>query len=567
MSVVAEFDGIRAALAAAGQPFEMVERPINGEPMQVYKNLPPNLSHMIVTAYQTYPDRTFIVAGDLRWTYGEFVPLAAGLAKIFREQYGVGPGERVAIAMRNAPQWVLGFFAAILAGATPVAINSRGTADDMAYTLNDAQAAILLADERRADAIGGDYDGVLLIADDAGGFCDRAGHALDIQPAAVTPSDADAEDIALILFTSGTTGRPKGAMLSHRSVATFLFNLQHNGFVHLVRAAKKLGMEPMQLAAASPQYATFSTWPFFHMSGATSMILGAATVGGKIVMMERWNPGVALDLIPKEKITIVQGAPAVFWDLFAHPDFNKTDLSTVNGAFSGGQVLSSNLLQAMVEHFPGALVGGGYGMTEANGPVTNSTGDEYLVNTKAQGRVVPGTRLRIVGEDGRDQPLGEPGEIWVKSPLVMSGYWNNPEASAAAFSEDGWLRTGDVGFLDAEGFVTIVDRIKDMIISLSENIYSAEIERAFQGLPGLMEVAAYGVPDPRMGERLVVAIVPHPGVAMDADEVMDFARANLAGYKVPTEIVIRPEPFIRNATGKVDKVLLRKSHPANQPAE
>jgi long-chain acyl-CoA synthetase len=297
------------------------------------------------------------------------------------------------------------------------------------------------------------------------------------------------------------------------------------------------------------------------------MILGATAIGGKIVMMERWNPGVALSLIPKEKITIVQGAPAVFWDLFAHPDFARTDLSTVNGAFSGGQVLSTNLLQAMVEHFPGALVGGGYGMTEANGPVTNSTGDEYLVNTKAQGRVVPGTRLRIVNEDGRDQPLGEPGEIWVKSPLVMSGYWNNPDASAAAFSADGWLRTGDVGFLDADGFVTIVDRIKDMIISLSENIYSAEIERAFQGLPGLMEVAAYGVPDPRKGERLVVAIVPHPGATMDAEAVMDFARANLADYKVPTEIVIRAEPFVRNATGKVDKVVLRKSHPANQPAE
>jgi acyl-CoA synthetase (AMP-forming)/AMP-acid ligase II len=437
----------------------------------------------------------------------------------------------------------------------------------MAYTLKDAQAKVLVADQRRADAIGGDYDGVLLVADGEGGLRDRAGKPIAIPPAPVEPSGADEEDIALILFTSGTTGRPKGAMLSHRSVATFLTNLQHNGFVHLVRAAKKLGMDPMDLAAAAPPYASFSTWPFFHMSGATSMILTATSLGGKIVMMERWDPGLALSLIPKEKITVVQGAPAVFWDLFAHPDFKTTDLSTVTGAFSGGQVLSTNLLQAMVEHFPGAQVGGGYGMTEANGPVTTSTGDEYLVNTMAQGRVVPGTKLRIVSEDGRDQPLGEPGEIWVKSPLVMSGYWNNPEASAAAFSEDGWLKTGDVGFLDADGFITIVDRIKDMIISKSENIYSAEIERAFQELPGLMEVAAYGVPDPRMGERLVVAIVPHPGVAMDAGEIMDFARANLADYKVPTEIVIRDEPFIRNATGKVDKVLLRKSHPANQPAE
>jgi long-chain acyl-CoA synthetase len=566
MSVLAEFDAIRAALSAPGEPFEFIERPINGVPMQVYKHLPPNLSHMIVDT-KVYADRTFLVAGDRRWTYGEFMPLAAGFARIFRDRYGVGPGQRVAIAMRNSPEWILGFLAAILAGATPVAINSRGTADDMAYTLVDAQAAILLADQRRADAIGGDYDGVLLIADAGGGFRDRDGHPVDIQPAPVEPSEADQEDPALILFTSGTTGRPKGAMLSHRSVSTFMLNLQHNGVVHLVRAARKLGMEPAAVAAATPQYATFSTWPFFHMSGATSMILGCIGMGGKIVMMERWDPATALSLIPREKITVVQGAPQVFWDLFAHPDFASTDLSTVNGAFSGGQVLSTNLLQAMVEHFPGALVGGGFGLTEANGPVTTSTGDEYLVNTKAQGRVVPGTRLRVVDEQGRDRPLGEAGEIWVQSPLVMSGYWNKPEATAAAITPDGWLRTGDVGFLDAEGFVTIVDRIKDVINSSSENIYSAEVERVFQELPGLMEVAAYGVPDPRKGERLIVAVVPHPGETLDAEDVMAFARANLADYKVPTEIVVRSEPFVRNAVGKVDKILLRKTHPTKQIAE
>jgi acyl-CoA synthetase (AMP-forming)/AMP-acid ligase II len=565
MSVLAEFDEIRAELSAPGQPFELVERQVGGLPMQVYKNLPPNLSHLIVQA-KAFADRTFIVSGDRRWTYGEFLPRAAGLAQIFRSRYGLGPGERVAIAMRNSPEWILGFYATILSGATPVAINSRGTADDMVHAVQNAQCALLLVDPRRADALAGSYDGLLLIAGEDGELRDREGRVVEIQPAPVEPSEAGQEDPGLILFTSGTTGRPKGAVLSHRSVAMFLFNLQHNGAVHLLRNARKRGMDPAELAAVTPQYSTFSTWPFFHMSGATSMLLGGASIGAKIVMLERWNPKVALSLVPREKITVLQGPPAVFWDLLACPDFATTDLSTVTATFSGGQALSTNLLQAMVEAFPGAMVGGGFGQTECNGPVTTSTGDEYLVNPKAQGRVVPGSQLRIVDEAGRDLPLGEPGEIWVRSPLVMSGYWNNPEATAAVL-DNGWLKTGDVGFLDAQGFVTIVDRIKDMIISAGENIYSAELERVFQEYPGMMEAAAFGVPDPRRGERVVVAIVPHPGVNLDADDLMTFAKANLADYKVPTEILVRPEPFQRNAVGKVDKILLRRSHPANQPGE
>ncbi|RYH13415.1 MAG: hypothetical protein EON57_02005, partial [Alphaproteobacteria bacterium] len=192
--------------------------------------------------------------------------------------------------------------------------------------------------------------------------------------------------------------------------------------------------------------------------------------------------------------------------------------------------------------------------------ICTATGDEHLANPKAAGRIVPGTEVRVVDDAGRDLPLGEAGEIWVRGPLLMQGYWNNPEANAAAFS-DGWFRTGDIGFLDADRFITIVDRKKDVIISKGENIYSAEIERAFQEVPGMMEVAAFGVPDPRLGERLVVAIVPHAGQTLDAGELMAFARANLADYKIPSEILVRPRPFQRNALGKVDKVVLRKSYP------
>lgn len=558
MSVLAEFDAIREGLSAPGQPFEFTTAYVKGAHMQVYKSLPPNLSHMIVEA-QMFGDRTYIVSGERRWTYAEFLPLCAGLAKELRKCHGVGPGMRVAIAMRNCPEWILGYFATILSGAIAVLVNSRGTPEDMANALEDTECALLLADRRRADALAGRFAGTILTAADDLVFRDANGLAVEIAPAPVEPTDAQWEDPAIIMFTSGTTGRAKGAVLDHVGVASFLIGLRHNGMCHLARAAKKLGMEPMALAAAAPPYSTIATFPFFHMSGATAMVLGAAAIGGKIVMIDRWNPSVALKIIERERINILQGPPSLFWDILACPDFAATDTSSVTSVFSGGQALATNLGAAMLKGFPGAMGGGGFGMTETNGPVCTATGDEYLVNPRAAGRIVPGTEIRIVDDDGRDLPLGEAGEIWVRSPIVMKGYWNNPEANAAAFS-DGWFRTGDVGFLDADRFITIVDRKKDVVISKGENIYSVEIEQAFQKVPGMMEVAAFGLPDARLGERLVVAIVPHTGQSLDAEALMDFARANLADYKVPTEIIIKPEPFIRNALGKVDKVLLRKSY-------
>jgi acyl-CoA synthetase (AMP-forming)/AMP-acid ligase II len=562
MSVLAEFDAIREGLSAPGQPFEFTTAYVKGAHMQVYKSLPPNLSHMIVEA-QMFGDRTYVVSGERRWTYAEFLPLCAGLARELRERHGVIPGMRVAIAMRNCPEWILGYFATILSGAIAVLINSRGTPEDMANALDDTECAVLLADRRRADALAGHFAGTILTAADNLVFHDAHGVAVEFAPAPVEPTDAQWEDPAIIMFTSGTTGRAKGAVLDHVGVASFLIGLRHNGMCHLARAAKKLGMEPMKLAAAAPPYSTIATFPFFHMSGATAMVLGAAAIGGKIVMIDRWNPSVALKIIERERINILQGPPSLFWDILACPDFAATDTSSVTSVFSGGQALATNLGAAMLKGFPGAMGGGGFGMTETNGPVCTATGDEYLVNPRAAGRIVPGTEIRIVDDDGRDLPMGEAGEIWVRSPIVMKGYWNNPEANAAAFS-DGWFRTGDVGFLDADRFITIVDRKKDVVISKGENIYSVEIEQAFQKAPGMMEVAAFGLPDARLGERLVVAIVPHAGQSLDAEALMDFARANLADYKVPTEIIIKPEPFIRNALGKVDKVLLRKSYQAEK---
>lgn len=560
MSALTELDQIRSYLSAPGQPFELTDETINDVSLQVYKHAPPNLTHLIVQAL-VHSERIFLVAGERRLTYAEALGRAAGLAAVLRADFGAGPGTRVAIAMRNSPEWILSFVAILLTGATAALVNSRGSADEIVHALHDTECAFVIADPKRAEAVGSGFQGQVLTVDGSGNFRDGDGRILDIAAAPVRPSQAGPEDPAIIMFTSGTTGRPKGAVLTHRGVTTFLLGMRHNGAAHLVRTAKKMGIDPAALAQSVPQMATLAIFPLFHVSGASAMLLGALTNGGKIVIMDRWDPAAALSLIATERITMFQGPPSIFWDVLSCPEFAGADVSSLTNIGIGGQATPPNLLEALVRAFPKAAPGGGYGMTETNGAIASGTGEEYLTNPKASGRILPGSEVRIVDEHGHDLPLGGIGEIWVRSPQLMAGYWNQPEANQAIFS-DGWLRTGDVGYLDRDRFITIVDRKKDVIISSGQKIYCAELERVFQEYPGILEVAAFGVPEERRGERAVLAVVPQPGARLAAEDLRAFGRTQLADYKIPSEFLFTPTPFVRNAVGKIDKAALRKSYGA-----
>jgi acyl-CoA synthetase (AMP-forming)/AMP-acid ligase II len=560
MSVLIEIDQIRSYLSGPGQPFELVEQTIEGVPLTVYKNLPPNLSHLIVEA-ERFGDRTFLVSGERRLSYAETLGRAAALAGWLTGTYGIGLGQRVAIAARNSPEWIIAFLAIQLTGANASLVNSRGTAEDIIHALGDTECGLVIADPKRAEAIAGRYPASIVVADAAGDFRDADGQVIDLSPAPVRPSAAGLGDPAIIMFTSGTTGRPKGAVLNHRGVGSFLFGMRHNGAAYLTLAAKQMGVEPRVLIANIPQMATLAIFPLFHVSGASAMLMGALINGGKIVIMDRWSPAEALRLIAREKITMFQGPPSIFWDVLQCPEFAGADVSSVTNVGIGGQATPPHLLEQLVKHFPKAAPGGGFGQTETNGAIASGTGAEYLANRHASGRVLPGTEVRIVDEDGNDLPLGGIGEIWVRSPLNMIGYWNQPEANAAVF-KDGWLRTGDVGCLDADRFITIVDRKKDVIIRGGENIYCAELERVFQQFPGVLEVAAFGVPDDRWGERAVLAVVAQPDRTLSADDMLAFGAEKLASYKVPSEIVFADEPFTRNAVGKIDKPILRRGYAA-----
>jgi acyl-CoA synthetase (AMP-forming)/AMP-acid ligase II len=370
---------------------------------------------------------------------------------------------------------------------------------------------------------------------------------------------AQPHDPATILFTSGTTGRVKGAVLTHRSLITGLMLMQLSGVMVLHSMARTHGMTPEALMANLPQQAVLLVYPLFHISGLGAAFLSPLFAGSKVVIMRRWDAQEAVRLIAAEKITMFSAVPTMLWDLLNRARLGDADLSSLRNVASGGQALPVNLLDEIRAVCPHAVMGTGYGMTEASGSLAQAVGEDFIRNRASAGRVLPLAQVRIVASDGKVMPTGQSGEIQLKGAMVMAGYWNRPEETAAAFTEDGWLRTGDVGYVDAEGYIFIVDRVKDMVISGGENIYCAEVERVMGEMPGVGECAAFGIPDERLGELLVAVV---KATDLDEQAVKDWVGERLARYKAPGRVAFVSEPLPRNDVGKINKVALRAAWPA-----
>ncbi|MDD3797780.1 MAG: class I adenylate-forming enzyme family protein [Novosphingobium sp.] len=541
------------SLAGPGEPFEIREQVVHGRPMRVFARAVGNLSHLFATM-PARGDTDFIVDGERRLSYAQFHALAGAVAAGLAEDCGVKPGDLVAIAMHNSPEWMVAFTALSALGAVPALINSRGSGAEMRYCTEDVGASFAITDEPRAEKLAeAGYTGTCFVFDRAAleHFAQRyAGHALP-------QSRADTDDPACILFTSGTTGRPKGAIITHRAMLTGIMMAQHAGARFAARMAAQLGIDPEAMMAGRPQGAVLLIFPLFHVSGCQSIFLGMMARGGKIVFHKRWNPAEALRLIEEETVTEFTGPPMTLWDVLNEPSRATRDLSSIGSIASGGQAMPTNLLAALQEAFPGRVFGGGYGMTETAGSVSLAMGDLYTARPECSGVAHDVAEMRVVDDDGAALPPGEVGEICVRGPMVMTGYWGKPEETAQAIDAEGWLKTGDVGLIDETGYVTIVDRKTNMVISKGENIYCAEIERVISDHPDVADVAAFGMPDERLGERLAVSIMPEPGRALSADDVREHVRHHLAEYKVPADVYFRDTPMPRNATGKVDRQVLR----------
>ncbi|MCZ8324463.1 MAG: class I adenylate-forming enzyme family protein [Sphingomonadaceae bacterium] len=545
---MSQVDPLFAAVTAPGTPFELVER----DGLLQFANAAPDLALMIDHA-RRHGDKTFLVdfssdGAERRLTFEQVFAWRDQLVPLLQ----IKRGDRVAICMRNRAEWIVAFMAVIKAGGIAALLNSRGSPAELVAMIDDVTPALVLADGRRAGLIReGGYQGRML--DLTKPFDDReiARRASEAMP---DPGLAQPLDPATILFTSGTTGRVKGAVLTHRSLITGLMLMQLSGVMVLHNMARQYQTTPEVLMANMPQQAVLLVYPLFHISGLGAAFLSPLFAGSKVVIMRRWDAQEAVRLIEAEKITMFAAVPTMLWDVLHRAKAGAADLSSLRNVASGGQALPVNLLDEIRQVFPHAVLGTGYGMTEASGSLAQAVGEDFIRNRSSAGRVLPLAQVRIVAPDGAVMPTGESGEIQLKGAMVMAGYWNRPEETAAAFTKDGWLKTGDVGYVDAEGYVFIVDRVKDMVISGGENIYCAEVERVMGEMPGVGECAAFGIPDERLGE-LLVAVVKGDGLSEAA--VIDWVGERLARYKAPGQVVIVSEPLPRNDVGKVNKGALR----------
>jgi long-chain acyl-CoA synthetase len=360
------------------------------------------------------------------------------------------------------------------------------------------------------------------------------------------------DDDATILYTSGTTGRPKGAVSTHRAVVQAVWSYACRSVVQRLRRP-----DEAEAAAAQPP-AFILIVPLFHVTGCVAVFLSCALAGIKLVMMRKWSPERALELIERERITNFVGVPTQAWDLMESPRFGDFDTSSLVNVGGGGAPAPPALVARVDDGFARGRPSIGYGMTETNAYGPQNSGDDYIERPSSAGRALPTLLVEVRGADGRSVPVGEQGEIWFKGPTLIRGYWNRPEATAETIV-DGWLRSGDVGHLDEDGFIYVEDRVKDLVLRAGENVSCAEVEAAIYEHPAVHEAAVFGVPHERLGEEVAVAVVPKAGQALDPDDLRRHVADRLAAFKVPTKVIVTADRLPRNAAGKILKRELRET--------
>jgi long-chain acyl-CoA synthetase len=589
-----------ATLTAPGQGFEMEDLVIRGIPTRTWKSAPATLRSVLELS-ALHGDNDFLVYEDERVTFDEHFRIVAGIAHALTEQFGVAKGDRVAIAMRNLPEWIMAFWASIAVGAVVVPLNAWWTGPELAYGLSDSGTSVVFADEERKGRILPYLDRVpdlqaMIVCceepDPAGGrraaegsTVDRAAsEPLPVVPFAQLTADLpevgmlpevtiESDDDATIFYTSGTTGRPKGAVGTHRNSVTNLMNLF---FVATIGAMRRGGSAAGAGAAAGgtgTQNSTLLSVPLFHATGCHAVLVSNTAAGGKLVMMHHFDPERALELIERERITIFGGVPAMVMQVIDSPSFAKRDTSSVQSISYGGAPCPPDLVRRIKEHFPSGAPGNGYGLTETSAMTTMNAGDDYVRKPDSVGPPTPVCDVAVVPEeyDGEEPPPNQAvdpertGELWIKGPNVVRGYWNRPEETAASFTR-GWLHTGDVARIDEEGFVHIVDRAKDMIIRGGENVYCVEVEAALFEHPAVADCSVIGVPHPVLGEEVGAIVVLRPGEDVAGDELARFVRERLAAFNVPSRFWFRAQPLPRNPAGKVLKRELRTELLGSAPA-
>ncbi len=546
----AELRQVREELTGPGGQFEIIEAEVLGEQLRCFKNAPPSVRELWL-ASALFAERPYLIYQDEVLTYAQAHGQVGAIAAWLFAQ-GVKPGDRVAIAMRNYPEWMLIYWACVSVGVACVGMNAWWNAEEMEFGMKDAAPKVLFLDAERlarlretpglADTV--KLVGVRLAAPDPAvtAYADviAGGGAL---PDVTVDPDSD----ACIFYTSGTTGFPKGAQLTHRGCVANLLNMVYSTTAQAMAMERATGLAA---PADPPPAVTLLTTPLFHVTANNCGAYLTTAAGGAIVLMYKWDAGAALKLVAKHGITGISGVPVMSREIINHPDFASTDTSTLTGLSGGGAQVPPDLVLKIDQQVATARPTTGYGMTETCGIITSVTGDFFVAKPDSAGPSMPNFEVKCVDDAGNEVAQGEIGELWVKGSSVIRGYINRPDATAEAITDGGWLHTGDVARIDADGFIYIVDRKKDMVLRGGENVFCTEVEAGIYRHAAVAECCVFGVPDERLGEEVGVALVLKPGDSLDEAALRQHCLAVMAKHKVPRYIWFLTEALPRNASGK-----------------
>ncbi|MGQ0533856.1 MAG: class I adenylate-forming enzyme family protein [Caulobacteraceae bacterium] len=554
-------------LTAPGSMLEAGEADVRGIRMKVWKNAPPTLREVYALG-SAFGARDHLVFEEERATVAAFQAAAARFAHHLVAD-GVKPGDRVAVIMRNLPEWPVAFWGAVLAGAIVTPLNAWWTGAELEYGLRNSGSSLAIVDVERYERLREHVDNcpnlrkiyvsrsreeiadprVARFESVVGATNDWSG----LDPTQPPDIPAKPDDDVAVFYTSGTTGNPKGAVISHRNIISNMFNSASAQ----ARAFLRRGEAPPAPDPNAPQKCFLISVPFFHATGCFAVMIPAMMAGHKLVMQRKWDVGQALDLMQRERITHFGGVPTIAWQVLEHPDVDKYDLSAVESVAYGGAPAAPELVNRILARFPKSLPSQGWGMTETSATAVSNTAEDYQRKPASTGVPAATGEAKIVGGDGKDLPRGEVGELWYKGPIVVRGYWQNEKATAETFI-NGWIKSGDLAKMDEEGFIYIVDRAKDMLIRGGENIYCVEVENALYDHPAVMDAAVIGKPHKTLGEEPLAVVQLKPGTTATSEELRHHCAQKIAAFKVPVDVIFWPETLPRNANGKIVKTELKK---------
>ena len=555
-------DMVLARVTAADGPLPLTMVESRGAMLPMVASAPATLPDYFAQHCGLHADATFLVAGEERLTFAEVHAAARRVAAGLIARHGVAKGDRIGIAARNAPAWIAGYMGILMAGGIATLLNGWWEPDELTAAIDDVGCALVIADAARARRLAAGGHGARVIELDV-----AAPLAEALTPIAAAPDDAalppiGATDPATILFTSGSTGQSKGALSDHRAVVQGVYN-------YLATTLTLAELAAMMAMPVSPlQPATLLNVPLFHVTAEVPVFLQSFAMGRRLVLMPRWDAEEAMRLIEAEKITYFTGVPLMSFEILNHPRRHEYDLSSCTDFAAGGAPRPVEHVRRIKEEMGGSNPVIGYGLTETNAVGCANIRDNYLAKPNSTGRATtPLVDLAILDEAGAALPPGERGEVCIRSIANIREYWGRPEATAAAFTADGYFRTGDIGYLDEDGYLFIVDRKKDIIIRGGENISCQEVEAALYEHPDVAEACVFGLPDERYGE--VPGAVVHlrePG-AVEAEDLIAFLSSHIAAFKVPQRVWISADPLPRLGTEKIDKVSLRRAYRERVAAE